>query len=229
MEGHCLPLLSSVEYGSFLDYSPKGTSEKSQRSRNICHQIKLDGPGPVQGSSERLIEYAVRRLFEEMTRELAELLPATATFVPMPRSAPFPPASKGGQNVLWVTRRICEALQAMHLGAGWMPCLERVVAVPKSAYAGPGGRPSPQRHYDSFRVNKLLAPTQRVVVVDDVITKGATAIAAASRIKEAMPDVEVSVFALLRTRGLIPEVEQIVSPTIGTVQLTRGGEAQRVP
>jgi hypothetical protein len=174
-----------------------------------------------------MIDYAVRRLFQEMTPDLTEILSPTATLVPVPRFAPFPPA--GPSSVLWVPRRICEALHAAHLGSGWIPCLERTEAVVKSATAPRGQRPTASRHYATLKVNTLLPTTDRVVVVDDVVTLGATAMAAASRLQDALPDAEVSVFAIIRTCGLVAEIDRIVDPVVGTISLSPGGRPYRAP
>jgi hypothetical protein len=67
-----------------------------------------------------------------------------------------------------------------------------------------------------------------VVLVDDVVTKGRTLLAAATRIQEAFPDTEVRAFALLRTMGLIPDVAQLLEPCVGEIRWT-GADAQREP
>jgi predicted amidophosphoribosyltransferase len=173
-----------------------------------------------------MIDYAVRRLHEEMTPELAELLSPEATLVPMPRNAPFPPKA---DSVLWVPLRICTALLAEGLGVRILTSLERTEAVQKSAFAGLGGRPSAQRHYETLRATPEVAPPAHVVVVDDVITKGATAIAAVSRVREMMPDADVRVFALVRTCGLVPEIDRIIEPILGTVSWDRWRRPVRDP
>jgi hypothetical protein len=218
-------LLSEVRFGSFLVYSPRGTSETSRRSRRICHAIKTDG---VFGQPPmRIIEYAVGRLKEAVgTRELGDLLAPDVTLVPCPRSAPFPP---GQRPALWVPLRICTALRAGGLGATIMPLLERVEAVRKSAFAGPGERPSVQSHVATMRVDQSIERPARVTIIDDVVTKGATLLAAASLLADAFPAAEVRAFALVRTMGLVPEVDRIVDPVTGRIAWTQTGGADRQP
>jgi predicted amidophosphoribosyltransferase len=113
------------------------------------------------------------------------------------------------------------------LGREVLACLRRTEAVPKSALAAPGGRPSVERHFETMEVDRSLLRPSRITVVDDVVTKGATLLAAVSRVAEAFPDAEVRAFALLRTMGFV-EIEKILDPCTGTITL-RNGEAVREP
>lgn len=225
-EAHSPPLLSEVRFGSFLTYSPRGASDLSQQSRAICHRIKVDGV--IGDPPVRVIEYAIARLQQELVGTgLGDFVAPDVTLVPCPRSAPFPPGQK---TTLWVALRICEALKDAGFGGAILPCLERIEAVEKSAFAAPGGRPSAQRHLDTMRVTRELEPPSgRITLVDDVITKGATLLAAASLLAATFPRAEIKAFALIRTMGLIPEVERIVDPVVGRVARTPSGAADRQP
>jgi predicted amidophosphoribosyltransferase len=81
---------------------------------------------------------------------------------------------------------------------------------------------------DSMRVNRPVERPDRITIVDDVVTKGATLLAGASLLREAFPDTEVRVFALVRTRGLVSEIDRIVDPVVGTIR-NRCGGADREP
>jgi hypothetical protein len=218
-----IALLASLPYASFLIYSPRGTSDISRQSQNVCLSVKRDG---LQPSGRPLIDAVVERLATGHRGVFAAFLGPDVILVPVPRSAPMP--SKGGGPVLWVPRRICEALVATGLGSAVVPCVERVTAVPKSASAGRGGRPSIAKHIESMRVLPELHG-DRITLVDDVVTKGATLFAAASLIAGAFPHADVRAFALIGTRGLQAEVEQIIHPTVGTITRNRWGEAERAP
>jgi adenine/guanine phosphoribosyltransferase-like PRPP-binding protein len=79
------------------------------------------------------------------------------------------------------------------------------------------------------RAGGLLAP-QRIVLVDDFITKGTTLYAAASVLADAVPGSEVRCFALVRTKGLVPDVDAIVEPMEGELRYwPLADEVERIP
>ncbi len=223
-EGLSPSLLSELPFGALLAYSPRGTSELSQQSRGLCYRIKTDGL--IGDPPARAIERAVERLSDISCSAVREFLAQRAILVPCPPSAPFPPRQK---PALWVPLRICEALRNAGYGSAILPCLERVEAVPKSAFATPGERPSPSQHMRSMSIVKPLGSPERITIVDDVVTKGATFLAAASLLADAFKDVEIRAFSLVRTMGLIPNIDRIVDPVVGRIRRTLGGGADREP
>jgi orotate phosphoribosyltransferase len=84
------------------------------------------------------------------------------------------------------------------------------------------------RHYESFRLEPLKLRPERVILIDDVVTKGRTLLAAAARVREAFPDAQIRAFALLRTRGLIPDLRNVLEPCRGQI-LWMAGDAHRIP
>ena len=66
-------------------------------------------------------------------------------------------------------------------------------------------------------VDTQLINAKRILVVDDIVTKGATLLAGASRIAEAFPEADVHAFALIRTLGLVPDVERMIDLTVGQI------------
>jgi hypothetical protein len=59
-------------------------------------------------------------------------------------------------------------------------------------------------------------------------TKGRTFLAAAARVREAIPGAQVRAFALLRTMGLADGVQSLLAPCRGEIRWI-GGDAQRIP
>ena len=214
-------LLSRVTFGSFLVYAPRGTSELSRRAKQFVRALKeerLIGVPPHSPSA-----YAARRFADERGSViLEEIFGSAPLLVPVPRSSL---AVEGG---IWPAYNIASALVEQGIGATVLPCLQRIKAVPKSAFAAAGSRPKPADHYESMIAKKMVADREWLCLVDDVITKGATLLAAAMRLQETYPSAKIVAFALVRTMGFVEDIERIVEPAIGTIAL-RGDEAVREP
>lgn len=213
--------LSEITFGSLLVYSPRGSSATSIKSRSLTYQIKNNREGTITRLAERVAKEIAT---SEAARPLANLLAKEVILVPCPRSSLL---VKGG---LWPGEEIAKALVRAGLGKEVKPWLQRKNAVAKSSAAQPGERPTVEDHLKSMRSeadSTLFAP-RKITIVDDVVTKGATLLAAASLLKEQFPSSEVQVFALVRTLGLQPEIDRILSPCVGTITHVRG-DAQREP
>lgn len=214
-----LGFLPSLAYGSFLAYAPRPRDAEGEKSRELCHRIKQD----QFFKGRQLIPFAVERLLESRDRDLHDLLSPNTLLVPAPRSAPFSPTQR---NVLWVPRRICQELLAKGFGAGVEELIVRKTPVEKSAYMARGQRPTLADHYHSMEIASRVATADRITIVDDVITKGTTLLAAATLLAEKYPLAEIRCFALIRTKGWA--FRKIVDPVYGVIENTRWG-ARRSP
>jgi hypothetical protein len=200
-------LLSEIAYGSLLTYSPRGLSEVSTRSRQVCYHVKNGDPATLQRATQLLVEHCARG------EQLSDFVGPDVTLVPMPRSAPL---VAGG---LWPSEKISQHLLAAGLVGRIAPALARATAVPKSSHAQPGGRPGVSLHYESLTAQAMVGMGNNIVIVDDVVTKGSTALAAASRLAQILPQASIKLFALVRTKGLVPEIDRIIEPAVGIIQL----------
>jgi hypothetical protein len=72
-------LLSELRFGSFLVYSPHGTSPVSVRSRDYCYAVKA-------GQSEALSRIIARLTTDFPLSGLSAVLGPDVTLVPAPRS-----------------------------------------------------------------------------------------------------------------------------------------------
>ncbi len=214
-------MLSEIRFGSFLVYAPRGTNEVSRRAQQFVRALKEERPigAPPQSPSD----YAARRLADEHPSSLFDDL-----FADSPLLVPVPRSSLAVQGGLWPAFNIASSLVRHGIGAAVLPCLERVKAVPKSAFAASGTRPRPIDHYESIHTAKMVTDRPSLCLVDDVVTKGATLLAAASRLQETYPSAKITAFALVRTLGFVDDIERIVEPGVGTIT-SRGDEAVREP
>ncbi|MBI4613296.1 MAG: phosphoribosyltransferase [Planctomycetes bacterium] len=172
-----------------------------------------------------MIEQAVARAVNASSQipAINDFLGPEIILVPAPRSAPL-----RDHAALWPGRLICESLTTHGLGRVTLPCLSRTEAVPKSAVARPGERATAERHMETMAVEKRIIDRSRITIVDDVVTKGRTLFAAASLMQAAYPEVDVRVFALVRTCGLTPEVDKILDPCVGEIRFL-DGDVDREP
>ncbi len=205
-----------VAFASCYVYSPNGTGAESERSRVLRELLKA-------GETRVLFHYAdrVRREFDA-NASLTAFLGPSSVLVPVPGSAP----SRGDDRL--ITERLAAAFMAEGLGNAIWRGVRRVRRVRKSATALPGSRPTVAEHYASFAVEPGGEAPSRIVLVDDVVTKGRTLLAAAARLRESFPTSDVRAFALLRTLGLGQKVERLFDPCVGQIQW-RAGDASRTP
>jgi hypothetical protein len=157
--------------------------------------------------------------------------------VPVPGSAP-------ARGAPWVGERLACCFRELGLAAEVWPVLQRRSAVRKSAFAPAGERPSVLEHYASFaldraalgqahlgRDTRVRTPREQrlqLTLVDDVITRGRTVLAAAMRLRELFPAAEIRAFAVLRTLGRNEPLSRLPDPCAGEVRWI-SGDARRVP
>jgi len=211
-----LPRDYRLQFATCYAYSPKGDSEISQRSRQLCARVK-------NGSTRWLRTY-VASVYKEVSqqRRFCGFFNEHTLLVPIPNS----PWST--RTSFWVARRLALTLREAGLAEDVWTGLRRVSAVERSSSAWMWERPTVQQHYRSFAVIPSPRPPTEIVLVDDVITKGRTLVAAAMRLHEAFPKADIRAFALVRTMGFILDVERLFDPCEGIIRWN-GNDAYRDP
>src|ERR1035437_2599771 len=115
-------------------------------------------------------------------------------------------------NTLWVPERIATVMVAAGLGKQVASCLIRAKAVSKAALSSPSERPTAVQHYESISVQGSLSKPDEILLVDDVVTRGATLLGAANRLAEAFPQSHIRAFAAMRTISIQYEFENVYAP-----------------
>jgi len=208
-------VIERLDFASCYAYSPRGATEASLQSRQLCYRIKAGDAEAIRLAAERV------RTFHE-SGALPGFFGANVTLVAVPGRAPLAPGASSR------THSICDALLRCGLAREVVALLERVEPVLKSAYAAPVERPSAEEHYATIAVAPTLLTPARVLLVDDVVTRGATLLGAASRIQEAFPECELRGFALVRTESF-DEVTAVRDPRVGIIEVARTGKTVRRP
>lgn len=154
---------------------------------------------------------------------LKDFFDAADVLVPIPSSRPGSPHGS-------CSGRLAEAMVEQGLGARAWGGLRRIRAVPKSAAAAPGRRPAVLTHYLSLRVEPVESTPGdgRLLLIDDVVTRGRTLFAAATRLHEAFPGARIRAFALVRTLGFADGLDRLFDPCVGRISW-RAGDTHRNP
>lgn len=216
-------LRSEIEFGSFLAYSSHGSERLAAESKLWVGRIKRDElilRQPPQPMSDVVAARLRQRLNET---PFSDWFHPGVSLIPAPASSPLKPGS------LWVPYRIATAMAKLGLVGGTLPCLRRKVAVPKSATSRTSDRPRALQHYDSLCVENLAFSHEDVIVLDDVVTRGATLLAAVSRVQEALPGARVRGFAIVRTLSDPTEFKEMFAPIAGHITLMVDGQTARRP
>ncbi len=209
---------SDLRFASLLVYSPRGVTEASRRSRQVTIALKQnDLVLTPRWGYVTMTRYFALRLAEELPGTTFPSWFTDATLVPIPRSSP-----QKTRTDLWPARELARAMVDAGIGREVAPLIERTRAVPKSAYCAPGERPSHDAHRGSFAVvgGPPLGVT-RVVLVDDVVTRGATLLGAALRLRSDLPNVAIVGFAAVRTMSE-GEIAAMLQPCDGGIRATSG-------
>lgn len=205
----------SLPFASCFVYAPRGAGVLCEASRRLCARVKA--------VDERWIpRFAGLVLRTSLCDPVLEgLFTRDTVLVPVPGCAP-------SRGVPSAALRLARALRAVGLGGRVWPGLERRCAVRRSATAPNGERPTVCQHYESFSVARTPTPLHRILLVDDVITKGRTLFAAAMRLRDEFPFADVRAFALVRTLGFRLRLERLIEPCSGVIRWA-GGDARREP
>jgi hypothetical protein len=207
-------LISWLPFATPFVYSTKGVSDVSKKSRELRDRIKSNDVRMFQQIAQHVEELAAEGKFPEF-------FGPDVTLVPVPGHAPLAPGAVS------TAERIAQSLAARGLGVV-SPILKRATRVTKSAWARGADRPRAKQHFETMTMERSLVNPRRVVLVDDVVTRGATFFGAAMRVQSEITDAEIRAFALARaiTDG---EIEAIRAPVVGAIELDGVGESWRRP
>ena len=155
--------------------------------------------------------------------------PFDSFFNSNPILVPTPSSGLRRADSLWVPQRLATALQYRGLGRQVADCLIRVTPLPKAATSIASNRPTALQHFHSLDVQKLLTDPNSILLVDDVITRGATLLGAANRLASVYPNTRIAAFAALRTVSNPREFTRITESISGSIKLLSSGGTLRRP
>lgn len=205
--------ITVLDFGSFLSYSPHGASPDIDQAREVMKIMKADQY--LEKPQILMSDWIAKTIKQHLDR-----LPFASLFKENTILVPTPGSSLMQANSLWVPHRIATALVNVGIGKKVVACLVRKTAVRKSAWSKPSERPKVKEHIASFSVQELISspPPEEIVLIDDIITRGATLLAAANRLSDALPKARIRAFAAMRSIGNSSDFVSLSRPVTGTVQ-----------
>ena len=213
--------VTEMEYASYLSYTPRPQSQEQRSSKDVTLMLKNNEMW--SGTPLSTAEYIIWQMAKKVER-----LPLYDFFRNKPVLVPMPSSSLQRPGSLWVPRCISSALVRNGLGIRVVECLARVRAVQKSSRSLPEERPRATNHYNTLGVETVHGAGE-ILIIDDVITRGASMMGAANRLADAFPDAKIRGFAITRTVSRSEEFRSIEDPQIGSIRLEANGETCRKP
>lgn len=215
--------LQRIEFGSLLSYSPHGYSASDVASKSWMVAVKQDNFVLTEGKRIPMSEFVA-----ETVKDKLDSLPFSHLFDGKPVLVPTPSSSLKKPDSLDVPSSLALALKKK-LGNEVAECLVRVKPLPKSAMSIAANRSTVAQHFDSLLVQEVLTKPESILLVDDVVTRGATLLGAANRLAESYPDAKVAAFAALRAVSNPSEFKGIRTPVCGFITLQPNGGTLRRP
>ena len=209
-------MVRELKFAACYVYSPHGSSAIAAQSRLARTFLKAGDFSFLQ----KCTGIVGRQVVDGCV--LSQAFDGNPVLVPVPGSEPW------NASALWVAERLCAALLRQGLGDAVWTVLRRTTAVRKSGTAASFDRPTFSNHYASLAVDGVSFCPHRILLVDDIVTKGRTLLAAAARLQQAFPAAQISAFAFFRTMAAIPEIGRLLDPCVGEIRWIRG-DARRQP
>lgn len=215
--------IERIEVGSLLSYSPHGFGKRAEYSRDVMSAIKNDQYVQVDRKRMQMSEYVAKLVGQERRN-----LPFSHIFDGNPILVPTPSSSLKKPDSLWPASRIAVSL-SKELGNEVARCLVRIKPLPKSATSAAADRSTAAQHFESLEVQKVLNHPKSILLVDDVVTRGATLLGAANRLVQGYPEAHFAAFTALRTVSNPSDFNSWKDPVREVITLQPNGGTLRRP
>ena len=210
--------ITRIEFCSLLSYSPRGTSDSEKRSRTMMRYLKTDTVLRLSSKSTTILTSS---FISERIKENIIILPFADFFKTNPILIPIPRSSLTYSQSLWVPQRLANALVKREIGKEVVECLKRVIPLSKSATSLAEDRPKAAQHYASLEVKEIFSePPKEILLVDDIVTRGATIFGAANKLTDVFPQTRIRAFAAMRTISPPLVFQNTYNPCVGTIKMT---------
>lgn len=210
--------MTSVAFASLLAYTPYSRDAEGHGTK------PREAKGMVKGARPAAMRRVALRCEERVDTDFRGFFRRDCTLVPVPPSSP-----PRAHDTLWPGLAIAEALLAKGLGREVRKLLVRSRPVPRAHRQTAENRPKFRELVNSLEwQGDLGSDLGRIILVDDVVTRGTTFLSAQAVIHKAHPWLDVVGFAAARTMSF-EIITEPLAPVMGTITLAETGWGNRVP
>ncbi|MCX7999947.1 MAG: phosphoribosyltransferase [Leptospiraceae bacterium] len=207
-------LIKELEFGSILSYCPKPTKEVTKNAKNVMNALKNEQTLVIKrenGSKQQLpASICIGIFLKENLKLYEDIFDKRTNLIPLPRSSLIT------KDALWPSLKIAQALEKEGLGAVF-PIIKREKPIRPSSKSKVEERPSPEEHYSSLKIDRRKLKSNKIVLFDDVITRGHTFMGSAWKILESYPEAKIFCFSAMRTISNEEEFKSLVDPVRGKI------------
>ncbi|MCX8174025.1 MAG: phosphoribosyltransferase [Thermoplasmata archaeon] len=194
-------------------------SEILQNARAIAYAIKNENY--IATRKMWASEFVAKKLHEVMRSDFLwmDAFSSDAILVPVPRS------SLTKQHTLWPSSEIAKKMENEGFGKA-VQMIKRIKPVRKSSMCLPHERAKPIEHYDSLGFDKIPINinVDKIILIDDVVTRGHTFMGAAWKIFEKFPKSKICCFAAVRAISQHHNFKKWFDPVKGKIEYRKAEE-----
>jgi len=213
--------ISQVKFCSLLSYSPRGISPEAEQAKTYTYALK-NGRSISLKNPRFMPDYIADKLYGRIA-----VHPFNSFFKPNTVLVPIPGHAVLQKDSLWVPHQIASAIERKGLGK-ISPYLYRYQTIQQS-YRSQHQRPTAQEQYNSIATrDKDLFEPEEILLIDEVITQGATILGCANLLRDIFPKSNIQAFAAVRVISDAINFEKFYKPCEGTVNLLANGGTRRL-